>query len=78
MNVSTIRQQIHQYIDVFDDNEIIALFSFLENKIGNRSSYTQEEINMLQLRVEGSMKINAKLYTVEEAHHLIRQQRKNT
>ena len=76
MTSAAIRQQLHQYIDITDDNKIAALYVLLQSDIDPQYSYSAEEMNMLHERAELYMKGSGKTYTVEESHKMIREQRK--
>jgi hypothetical protein len=76
MTNDTIRHQLHQYIDIADDEKIEAIYTLLQNDMEQKYSYTAEEIAMLHERSEKYLKGEGKTYTIEEAHNDIRQQRK--
>ena len=75
MNTATsLRDKLHQYIDVADEQKLQAIYVLLEDEIN--WSYTSEEIGMLHKRRENHLKGASKSYTVEESLKAVRQQKK--
>ncbi|MES2703333.1 MAG: hypothetical protein V4649_11875 [Bacteroidota bacterium] len=72
MNIGAMRQELHNCIDMMDEAKIQALYTLLGTE--RNYAYTQDEINMLNERAEKYLTGDAKTYTVEEAHALIRAQ----
>jgi len=73
---ATIRQQLHQYIDVTDDKKIDALYTLLQSDMEPKYAYAAEELDMLHGRAAKFLNGETKTYTVQESHDKIRQQRK--
>lgn len=76
MNTSTIRQQLHQYIDKADDNTIQAIFTILKSDIAGKSAYSDEELKMFYERREKYLSGNSATWSAEESHEYIRKNRK--
>jgi hypothetical protein len=76
MEPSTIKQKLHHYIDVADERKLQAIYTILEDDIEGDYLFTQEEINVFNERRQKHLNGESKSYTVEEAHNLIRQNRK--
>lgn len=72
MDISVLRQQLHQYIDIADDRKIEAMYTLLENSSDFKRGYSEAEIKMFYERTEAYLKGNAPGYTVDEAHNYIR------
>lgn len=77
MNTSTLRQQLHRYIDEVDDKKIEAIFTILQPDI-DRASYTNEELQMFYERRNKYLSGGTTTYSAEEAHNYIRQNRKKS
>ena len=76
MNTTTLRQQLHQYIDSAEDTKIEAMFTLLQADISHTSSYTDEELKKFYARREKYLSGESKTYTAEESHDYIRKQGK--
>ena len=75
MNTATsLRDKLHQYIDVADEQKLQAIYVLLEDEID--WNYTSEEIGMLHQRRENHLKGVSKSYAVEESLKAVRQQKK--
>jgi hypothetical protein len=72
MTNAAIRQQLYQYIDVTDDKKVEALYTLLHDDMGHKYSFTEEEMNVLHECAEKYLSGEAKTYSVEEAHDVIR------
>ena len=72
MSIAEIREQLHQYIDVANDSDVAAIFSFIEDKAHKPHSYTEAELNEFYKRREQFNKGGNKGYSVEDVHASIR------
>ena len=70
----SLRNKLHQYIDVADEQKLQAIYILLENEI--EWHYTQEEIDLFHQRRENHIKGISKSYTVDESLEAIRQLKK--
>jgi hypothetical protein len=71
---STIRERLHQYIEVADEQKLQAIYTLLEDEIN--WSYTSEEIEMFHQRRENHLKGTSKSFTPDESLEAIRLQKK--
>ena len=71
---SSLRDKLHQYIDVADEQKIQAIYVLLEDDIDYR--YSPQEIDMFHKRREEHLKGASKSYTAEESINIARQQKK--
>ncbi len=67
-----IRQQLHHYIDVANDKDIAAMFSFMEDKSAQPYTFTQEELDEFYSRREKFLKGGSIGYSVEDVHSQLR------
>jgi len=75
MNTATsLRDKLHHYIDVADEQKLQAIYVLLEEEIDWH--YTSEEISMLHQRRENHLKGTSRSYTVEESLKAVREQKK--
>jgi hypothetical protein len=70
---STIRERLHQYIEVADEQKLQAIYTLLEDEIN--WSYTSEEIEMFHQRRENHLKGTSKSFTAAESLEAIRLQK---
>ena len=70
----SLRDKLHQYIDVADEQKLQAIYTLLEDEIS--WSYTTEEIGMFHQRRQNHLNGTSKSYTVEESLNATRQQKK--
>lgn len=70
----SLRDKLHHYIDVADEQKLQAIYVLLENEIDWH--YTSEEIAMFHQRRENHIKGNSKSYGVEESLSAVRKQKK--
>lgn len=77
MEHANIKQKLHHYIDVADEKKLQAIYTILEDEIDGEYFYTQDEIRMFYERRQQHLNGESKSYTIEEAHNLIRQNRKS-
>jgi hypothetical protein len=61
----SLRDKLHQYIDVADEQKLQAIYVLLENEIDWH--YTSADIAMLHQRRENHINGNSKSYGVEES-----------
>ena len=71
-----IRQQLHQYIDAADDKNIEAIYTILQGNM-QHERFSAEDLKKFYDRRAEYLEGKMETYTVEEAHNLIRQARKN-
>ena len=71
---SSLRDKLHQYIDVADEQKIQAIYVLLEDDIDYR--YSPQEIDLFHERRERHLKGASKSYTSEESINIARQQKK--
>jgi len=50
MNTSTIRQQLHQYIEDADDKTVEAIFTILKADMAHTAQYSDDELKMFYER----------------------------
>jgi hypothetical protein len=72
MNIVEMRQRIHQFVENANEADINAMYSSLEHKIEGRPEFSESELNMFYERSENSHSGKSRMYTVEEAHALVR------
>jgi hypothetical protein len=70
----TIRERLHQYIEVADEQKLQAIYTLLEDEIN--WSYASEEIEMFHQRRENHLKGTSKSFTPDESLEAIRLQKK--
>lgn len=70
----SLRDKLHQYIDVADEQKLQAIYTLLEDEINWR--YTTEEIDVFHQRRENHLKGTSKSYTTEESLKATRLQKK--
>jgi len=71
-----IRQQLHQYIDAADDKNIEAIYMVLQGNM-QQQKFSPEDLKKFYDRRAEYLAGNTETFTVEEAHKIIRQSRKN-
>ena len=77
MEPVSIKQKLHHYIDVADEKKLQAIYTILEDEIEGEYFYTQDEVKAFYDRREKHLNGESKSYSVDEAHDLIRKNRKN-
>lgn len=70
----SLREKLHHYIDVADEQKLQAIYVLLEEEIDWH--YSSGEINLLHQRRENHLNGSSKSFTVEESLKAIRQQNK--
>ncbi len=73
-NSLSLRDKLHQYIDVADEQKLQAIYTLLEDEIN--WSYTADDIAMFHLRRENHLNGTSKSYTTEESLNATRRQKK--
>lgn len=73
-SAKSLRDKLHHYIDVADEQKLQAIYVLLENEIDWH--YTAEEIAILHQRRENHLKGISKSYGVEESLNAVRKQKK--
>ena len=78
MNVTTLREKLHQYIDVADEQHLSAIYVLVEGRgtADKNGVYDEDTMNMLYQRRENHRNGISASYTVEESMKLIRQNKK--
>jgi hypothetical protein len=72
MDVSGIRQQLHQYIDMASGEQIVDLFAFAFGIDLTPRNYSSGELNEFYRQREKFLTGESKGYSVEEVHDRIR------
>lgn len=70
-----LRDKLHQYIDVADEQKLQAIYVFLENEMEKQATYSTEEIALFYSRRKSYLAGEGKNYSVEESVNRIRQSR---
>ena len=70
----SLRDKLHQYIDVADEQKLNAIYSLLEDEING--NYVQEDIAEFHRRRQNHLDGNSKSLTAEESLNAARQQKK--
>ena len=73
-NAASIKDKLHQYIDVADEQKLQAIYILLEDEIEQR--YTATEMEQFHERRKNHQQGISASYTVEESFNLVRQQKK--
>ena len=71
---SNLRDKLHQYIDVADEQKLQAIYVLLEDEIDYK--YSPEEIDVFRKRKEKHQGGESKSYTPEESLKAVRKQKK--
>ena len=71
-NAGSLRDKLHQYIDVADDQKLQAIYVLLEGEIEMGNIYSKEEIEMFFTRRERRLAGKGESYSVEESINRIR------
>ncbi len=69
-----MREKLHHYIDIAEENKLQAIYTLLENEIDWH--YSSELIDMLSERRDNHLQGKSKSYTLAESVNLIRNQKK--
>ena len=68
MTFTALKEKLHGYIDHADEKKVKAIYTLVENEIGETGYiYDDETLNILEERREEYQKSKAKGYTVEES-----------
>lgn len=70
----SLRDKLHQYIDVADEQKLQAIYTLLEDEIN--WSYTKEDIEQFHQRRQNHQNGTSQSYTAEESLNAARQQKK--
>jgi hypothetical protein len=77
MELASIKQKLHNYIDVADEKKLQAIYTIPEDEIEGEYFYTQDEIKMFYDRRQKHLNGESKSYTVAETLNLVRQNRQS-
>lgn len=72
MNESTIREQLHEYIEHADSQHLAAMYVLLQKELPQQHTYDSDTLAMLYRRLEEDLKGASKTYTVTEAMAAVR------
>ena len=70
----SLKDKLHQYIDVADEQKLQAIYTLLEDDIN--WSYTKEDIEQFHQRRQNHLNSTSQSYTTEESLNAARQQKK--
>ena len=70
----SVRDKLHQYIDVADEQKLQAIYTLLEDEIN--WSYTKEDIELFHQRRQNHLDGTSKSYTAAESIIAAPQQKK--
>ena len=70
----SVKDKLHQYIDVADEQKLQAIYTLLEDEIN--WSYTKEDIELFHQRRQNHLDGTSKSYTAGESLNAARQQKK--
>lgn len=70
----SLRDKLHQYIDIADEQKLQAIYTLLEDEIN--WSYTKEDIELFHQRRQNHLNGTSQSYTAEESLNAARQQKK--
>lgn len=73
-SASSLRDKLHHYIDLADEQKLQAIYVLLEDEID--WSYSSEEIDLIHQRRQQHLQGLSKSYTVEESLNAARRQKK--
>ena len=76
MEPSSLKQKLHDYIDIADEKKLQAIYTILEDEIEGDYFYSQDEIKEFYDRRQKHLNGESKSYTVEETFNMVRQNRK--
>ncbi len=66
MSIAEIRQQLREYIDVANDKDIAAMYSYIETQSTAPHAYTEDELAEFYRRREKFLRGESKGYSVED------------
>jgi hypothetical protein len=70
----SLKDKLHQYIDVADEQKLQAIYTLLEDEIN--WSYTKEDIEQFHQRRQSHLNGSSESYTAEESLNAVRQPKK--
>ena len=78
MEITELREKLHEYINTADEQHLSALYEFAEDNGSpdNTGKYDEATLNMFYQRRENHLKGISKSYSVEEAMNMVRQHKK--
>lgn len=75
MTIVAVKEKLHDYIDHAEEKKLQAIYTLLENEIGdNTYQYDDETVNMLEERRVEYLKSNSKGLTPEESIEFVKNQ----
>lgn len=72
-STGSLREKLHQYIDIADEQKLHAIYILLEGDIDKDHEYSKEEIEMFYERRKRHLSGEGTSYTVEESINRIRE-----
>ena len=78
MEVEILREKLHEYINVADEQHLSAIYVLVEDNIpsNDNEKYDEATLNMFYQRREDHLNGLSKSYSVEEAMNIVRQHKK--
>jgi hypothetical protein len=77
MEVEVLRERLHEYINVADEQHLSAIYILVEDNIpSDDEKYDEATLRMFYQRRENHLKGISKSYTVEEAMAIVRNHKK--
>ena len=70
----SLRDKLHQYIDIADEQKLQAIYTLLEDEIN--WSYTKEDIEQFHQRRQNHLNGTSESYTTEASLKVVRQSKK--
>jgi uncharacterized protein (DUF2336 family) len=71
---ASLRDKLHQYIDVADEQKLQAIYVLLEDDIDHK--YSSSEIDMFHERRDSHLNEDSESYSVDESLKAVRKQKK--
>jgi hypothetical protein len=71
-NTGSLREKLHHYIDIADEQKLQAIYVLLEEHIEKEHVYSKEEIEMFYERRKRHLAGEGSSYTIEESIDRIR------
>ena len=71
---ASLRDKLHRYIDIADEQKLQAIYVLLENDIDHR--YSSAEIDLFHERRNSHLNEDSESYSVDESLKAVRKQKK--